>query len=69
MEILKIVGLCLSSFSLGMSITGLIFSTLNYREAGMKLKRMEETDRRLKQMKEKEEKRDAGNQNDNPHGN
>ena len=38
METLKIVGLCLSSFSLGISLTGLIFTTLNYREADRKLK-------------------------------
>ena len=56
METLKIVGLCLSSFSLGMSLTGLIFATLNYREAGRKLKRLEETARKLKQ---KEEERNA----------
>lgn len=55
MEILKIVGLCLSCFSLGVSTTGLIFATLNYREAGRKLKMMEETERKLKQMREKEE--------------
>lgn len=42
MEILKIVGLCLSCFSLGVSLTGLLFTTLNYQKAERKLKRMEE---------------------------
>ena len=59
MEVIRIVALCLSSFSLGISLTGLVFTTLNYREAGRRLKRMEETDRKLKQMMEKEEKKDA----------
>ena len=42
METLKIVGLCLSSFSLGVSLTGLLFTTLNYRKEDRKLKRMDE---------------------------
>lgn len=35
---MKIVGLCLSSFSLGISLTGLFFTAMNYREADRKLK-------------------------------
>lgn len=58
METIRIVALCLSSFSLGISLTGLSCAIINYREADRKLKRMEETDRKLKQ---REEKKDAGN--------
>lgn len=67
METLKIVGLCLSSFSLGISLTGLFFTMLNYREAGRKLKRMDEADRKLKQMErelEEAKKKEQEKRND-----
>jgi hypothetical protein len=53
MEVLKVVALCLSSFSLGVSISGVVFSTLEYRRANDRLKRMDA--RRADLSKKKEE--------------
>ena len=44
MEWYKILGLCLSCFSLGISLTGLVFSTLEYRRSAQKLARMDAQD-------------------------
>lgn len=53
MEWYKILALCLSSFALGISFTGLVFSTLEYRRATQRLARMDARRAEL-EIKEKE---------------
>lgn len=53
MEWPRLLAVGLSSFSLGISLTGLVFSIINYRNATERLKRMEA--RRAELEKKKEE--------------
>ena len=60
MEILKIVGLCLSCFSLGVSLTGLLFTTISAYQGKQTVKRSREKNAESnRKLIEKEREREA----------